>query len=344
MTRSRCIFAALLGVLAILSVYPHSTFGQSPDPPVASDGDLPFQIGEPVADTSVALILTYNNATRTVSAESYEQSVQSMTRGRPIPSGQETAVHRQAVISQVVRMATTHADEIQSLDVDTAAVGEQFRQQRARFPDSTAFSDALSQAGMTEDSLRSMIASSLRMNAYRDTVAETVEAPPADSVESYAEEQGTVGARHILLQVEPGMSEENIDSLRTVAASLIDSVNAGADFARLAEEYSDGPSSSRGGDLGTFSRERMVKPFADAAFSMQDSSEVYPDPVRTEYGFHVIQLTEAPQPMEMEEARGALMEERVQTAFREEMERLMEDVMVRMNPDLVPLATSDLRK
>jgi len=77
---------------------------------------------------------------------------------------------------------------------------------------------------------------------------------------------------------------------------------------------------------------------------MEDSSDVYPEPVRTEYGFHVIQLTEAPAPLETEEAKAALMEERVQEAFRNEIERLMKNVTVRMNPEIIPITEADLRR
>jgi parvulin-like peptidyl-prolyl isomerase len=61
---------------------------------------------------------------------------------------------------------------------------------------------------------------------------------------------------------------------------------AGADFGKLAGEYSDGPSGPKGGSLGSFSRGSMVKPFADAAFSLEAGgvSEV----VETRFGFHVI--------------------------------------------------------
>lgn len=66
---------------------------------------------------------------------------------------------------------------------------------------------------------------------------------------------------------------------------------AGADFAELAKEYSDDPgSAAKGGDLGRFTRGRMLKTFEDAAFALRnpgDISEIIP----TSYGYHVIRLT-----------------------------------------------------
>ncbi|MGD2038649.1 MAG: peptidyl-prolyl cis-trans isomerase, partial [Desulfobacterales bacterium] len=56
----------------------------------------------------------------------------------------------------------------------------------------------------------------------------------------------------------------------------------------LARQYSEGPTKTKGGDLGTFRREAMVKPFADKAFSLKagDISE----PVRTRFGWHIIKV------------------------------------------------------
>lgn len=67
-------------------------------------------------------------------------------------------------------------------------------------------------------------------------------------------------------------------------------VEQGQDFANLARKHSDGPSKSKGGDLGKFKFEVMAKPFSEAAFALKigDVSEV----VETGFGFHVIKRTE----------------------------------------------------
>ncbi len=66
------------------------------------------------------------------------------------------------------------------------------------------------------------------------------------------------------------------------------------DFAKLAEKYSaDKASASRGGDLGFFSREQMVKPFSDAAFSLKPG--VISEVVVSDYGDHIIMVTDRAQ-------------------------------------------------
>lgn len=62
-----------------------------------------------------------------------------------------------------------------------------------------------------------------------------------------------------------------------------------AKFADLAREHSQDPGSgAKGGDLGTFSRNMMVKPFADAVWSMQPGE--IKGPVESQFGFHIIRL------------------------------------------------------
>ena len=109
------------------------------------------------------------------------------------------------------------------------------------------------------------------------------------------EKPKTVHARHILLKLEEGADDETVETVRRRADDIALKAKAGEDFAQLAQQYSEGPTKDRGGDLGTFKKEDMVKPFADAAFSMPPGE--VSEPVRTRFGFHIIKV-EAVNPAE----------------------------------------------
>ena len=88
-----------------------------------------------------------------------------------------------------------------------------------------------------------------------------------------------VRARHILVEDED------------TAKKVYGRIKGGEDFAKVAAEMSKDPGSkAEGGELGFFTRERMVAPFAEAAFKLKpgDTSE----PVKSQFGWHVIQVEE----------------------------------------------------
>ncbi len=92
--------------------------------------------------------------------------------------------------------------------------------------------------------------------------------------------------RHILIPV-----EGDDDQARQQAEQLIEQLRQGADFAALAKEHSKDPGSAAdGGDLGWVNRGVMVKPFEDAVFAARPGEIT--GPVKTEFGYHIIEVTE----------------------------------------------------
>ena len=98
----------------------------------------------------------------------------------------------------------------------------------------------------------------------------------------------TVEARHILLKVGQDAAGEEAAKVQEKIENILQKARGGQDFAELAKQYSEGPSKDKGGYLGSFRRESMVKPFADKAFSME-AGEIS-DPVRTRFGWHIIKV------------------------------------------------------
>ncbi len=109
--------------------------------------------------------------------------------------------------------------------------------------------------------------------------------------EAYEREapDGRLHARHILLGFPDQATQAQRDSVRQEIESIRQRVVGGESFEALARQYSQDPgSASQGGDLGTFGRGDMVRPFEDAAFALQPGE--ISDVVETPFGLHIIRL------------------------------------------------------
>jgi len=95
----------------------------------------------------------------------------------------------------------------------------------------------------------------------------------------------TVHARHILVKTEAEAKQIIAELNKTPKSKLKEK------FIELAKSKSTGPSAVRGGDLGTFGRKQMVKPFSDAAFALK-AGQYTKTPVHTQFGYHVIYVEE----------------------------------------------------
>ncbi|AOV06477.1 foldase protein PrsA [Sporosarcina ureilytica] len=170
-----------------------------------------------------------------------------------------------------------------------------------------AFKNALEQSGMTEEDFKKDVIQYLSIRKLMEPRVEVTD----EEIETYFEEnkdsfnvEEQVEARHILVEDEKTANE--------IEQKLKD----GEDFAELAKEYStDEGSGALGGDLGFFTRGRMVPEFEEKAFSMKVGE--ISEPVKTEYGYHIIEV------LDKKEAKDATLEDNIV----EIREKLFEDKM-----------------
>lgn len=107
-----------------------------------------------------------------------------------------------------------------------------------------------------------------------------------ENKEKYKEEEKRK-IQYVLFQVIPSASDTS--EVISFAETLLDSINQGVDFARLAETNSeDAGSAEKGGDLDYFERGMMVKSFEDAAFSANSGTVV--GPIISQHGVHIIKV------------------------------------------------------
>jgi peptidyl-prolyl cis-trans isomerase SurA len=140
--------------------------------------------------------------------------------------------------------------------------------------------------------------------------------------------------RHILLRVGDGMSEPQA---RQRLLDIKNQLAAGGDFEKFARTYSQDGSASQGGDLGWISPGETVPEFERAMNGLQDGQ--VSDPVRSEYGYHLIQVlgrreAEGSVAQQMDLARQAIGQRKAEQAYADWLRELRDTAYVEVKPTL----------
>ncbi len=134
-------------------------------------------------------------------------------------------------------------------------------------------------------------------------------------------EKEKVRASHILLKTEAEANEvtKELSGLKNGALN--------AKFAELAKSKSTGPSGPKGGDLGFFGQGQMVPAFNDAVFAMK-KGELTKKPVKTQFGYHVILVTDKQDAKNLSygEVKGFIEQKLKVEAFKEQMQAKMQEL------------------
>lgn len=160
------------------------------------------------------------------------------------------------------------------------------------------FEQLLAQEGYTMSTYRTFMRKHLaRMKLVNLKVRSKVKIADEDLKAEYAkwshdeQQDAEVHARHILVQVNPKATPEQVEAARVKAFALAaEARKPGVNFAELAKAKSEGPSAADGGDLGFFRHGVMVAEFEKVAFTTPVGGVA--DPVRTKFGWHVIYVEE----------------------------------------------------
>jgi peptidyl-prolyl cis-trans isomerase C len=101
-------------------------------------------------------------------------------------------------------------------------------------------------------------------------------------------DQDQVNAAHILVKLDRNADEGTQAAANERVKKIQEALKSGRDFKEVATEMSDGPSKTRGGDLGFFRRGQMVRAFEEVAFGLEAGA--VSEPVRTQFGWHIIKV------------------------------------------------------
>ena len=196
---------------------------------------------------------------------------------------------RRLVDAEIIRQK---AKELK-VEIPPAELDEKWQAHKKRYGDDKAFESFLQRAGTSEADVRDQFTLNLIREKVFASVSEGIAIEDKDVQDYYEQnkrrynEPEQVKASHILIRVDANSKPEAKAEKKKLAQSVhAKAKKKGADFAKLAEEHGEDPTRSRGGDLGFFTRGRMVKAFEDAVWDMKEGQ--ISDIVETNFGFHII--------------------------------------------------------
>jgi peptidyl-prolyl cis-trans isomerase C len=218
--------------------------------------------------------------------------------GRDIPEALSKRLKQNIVRKLVDDTLIEVKAQKEGITVVAADLDAKLVEHKKRFGKEENFQKYLERTGQSAEDVKADLKSNmLRENLFSkimgagDPSEEDIKAYYEKNLDRYKQRE-QVKASHILFKVSKEMTPAQKKEQEKKAKAVFKKAKK-ADakaFAALAKENSEGPTASRGGDLGFFSRGRMVKAFEDVAFKAKKGSTL--GPVETQFGYHVIRVFE----------------------------------------------------
>ncbi|MFB6263683.1 MAG: peptidylprolyl isomerase [Bradymonadaceae bacterium] len=232
------------------------------------------------------------------------------------------------------RLIETHLieKEIDSagISVTDKEVQKKFDKFKKRFPNDKAFQSFLKHRNTSKKEIKKQMKKDVALRKLLKQ-RKNIEVTEKEAKKHYEqnpkefEQPEKVKASHILINAKKSASKKKVKKAKKRAEKIAKKAKKeGTDFSELAKKKSEGPSASKGGDLGYFSKERMVPKFSKKAFSMKNGEIA--GPVRTRFGFHIIKRTghKKAKKQSFEEAKSDIMEKLERKKLRKAMDSFVE--------------------
>ena len=217
--------------------------------------------------------------------------------GRSLKESQLPDIKNRVLETLINRELLYQESQNKGIKVEDAEVNQQVDVLKKRFPNEDEFKAALLEMKVSEVELKSQIRKGMAIQQFVDKdLVQDVKVSETEVKDFYKnnpdmfKQAEQVKASHILIKVDTQADKSAKDQANKKIKEIQKKLEDGEDFAALAKEYSEGPSSANGGDLGYFERGRMVKPFEDVAFKLKPGE--VSGMVETPFGYHLIKVVD----------------------------------------------------
>jgi parvulin-like peptidyl-prolyl isomerase len=230
---------------------------------------------------------------------------------------------KEGIIAELIDRALIEAEaRRRGLSISEERFEKAYKSRVAQMGGEELYGNYLAQSGLTDEEFRQIVRGEIYGEMLQQELGKEISVTQAEQQEFYNKEKSNpklqtlfqeperVRASHILINARrsqiasearsnAGLDKaateariaDEMNKRRARAAALLSKIKAGADFALLARDNSDDPSSrASGGDLGLFTRNTHTAKFDEVAFALKpgQTSGI----VETEYGFHIIKVAE----------------------------------------------------
>lgn len=205
---------------------------------------------------------------------------------------------RRKVLDKVIEQKILAQESIKvKIDDIESKISERAKNVRAKYRNKEDYENMLRRTGVTPEQMRENIRREIHINAYLESKKLSNPDVPEEDIKDFYQhnpenfrQEEYVKVSHILLKVSKDASPEEIETVKKKAVEIRNEIISGKDFGAYARKFSEDGRASRGGDLDFIKRGYMPPEFDKVAFSLDVNA--VSEPVRTEYGFHIIKVVE----------------------------------------------------
>jgi peptidyl-prolyl cis-trans isomerase C len=261
----------------------------------------------------------------------------------------ELEIRREALQLAVNAELCYQAARDGGMTVSAEELDERIEGIRSQFASEEEFASYLEEGGLNLAMLRERVARRTLVESYARSISAELVLDEAAAKRIYQEQKDRfreaekIRAAHIIVRALPHDPEAKHEAARKKIEDAQRKLQAGEDFARVAEQYSESPFASRGGDLGFFPRGRALPEF-DAVVFDTPVGEITPV-FETPHGFNIVKVLDRREGgvSDFEEVKTGLLmvlaREQKHIQLREHIEELRAAATIRvLDPELQPAA------